>query len=203
MPSVLEQSSQGVGGQFSHPGPAFSQVVLADEIYRATPKAQSALLEAMEERQVSVDGHTHVLPEPFFVIATQNPLSQAGTFPLPESQLDRFLMRIQLGYPSLDAEKTMLMGQKGRASASGLVQVVDQAGLQAMQAQVLDVKVSQSLLDCVRLVNFSRYEAGLAYGLSPRGSLAWLTAARVGLLGRLMYCQKMCSSLRPVCSIIG
>lgn len=178
--SVFEQSSQGVGGQFSfHPGPVFSQVVLADEINRATPKAQSALLEAMEERQVSVDGHTHVLPEPFFVIATQNPLSQAGTFPLPESQLDRFLMRIQLGYPSLDAEKTLLMGQKGRASASGLVQVVDQAGLQAMQAQVLDVKVSQSLLDyLLRLVNFSRYEAGLAYGLSPRGSLAWLTAAK-------------------------
>lgn len=178
--SVFEQTSQGFGGQFSfHPGPVFSQVVLADEINRATPKAQSALLEAMEERQVSVDGHTHVLPEPFFVIATQNPLSQAGTFPLPESQLDRFLMRIQLGYPSLDAEKTLLMGQKERASASRLTQVVDQSSLQAMQNQVQGINASQSLLDyLLRLVNFSRYEAGLAYGLSPRGTLAWLTAAK-------------------------
>lgn len=178
--TVFEQQAGTVGGSFTfHPGPIFSQVLLADEINRATPKAQSALLEAMEERQVTVDGESHTLPKPFFVIATQNPLSQAGTFPLPESQLDRFLMRIQLGYPDKNAERLLLQGEDRRELLEKLPLVLPIQSLESIQANVQAIRVSDSVLDYLqRMVHFSRYEAGLAYGLSPRGALAWLTAAK-------------------------
>ncbi len=178
--TVFEQQAGTVGGSFTfHPGPIFSQVLLADEINRATPKAQSALLEAMEERQVTVDGESHALPKPFFVIATQNPLSQAGTFPLPESQLDRFLMRIQLGYPDKNAERLLLQGEDRRELLEKLPLVLPIQSLESIQANVQAIRVSDSVLDYLqRMVHFSRYEAGLAYGLSPRGALAWLTAAK-------------------------
>lgn len=161
------------------PGPIFAQVVLADEINRATPKSQSALLEAMEEHQVTADGVTRALPEPFFVIATQNPVTQTGTFPLPESQLDRFLMRIELGYPEPDAERELLKGGDRRAALARVEPVLDAAGLLALQDAVDAVRVSDPLVDYVqRLVSHSRRGGEFAYGLSPRGALALLHAAR-------------------------
>lgn len=166
-----------------HPGPVFSQLVLADEINRATPKAQSALLEAMEERQVTVEGQTRPLPKPFFVIATQNPVSQSGTFPLPESQLDRFLMRISLGYPDPKAEMELLSGQDRRAMADQLQQVMSNEQLLILQQSVSQVHASSSLLEYVqRILHFTRYEAGYSYGLSPRGALALLQAAKAWAL---------------------
>jgi len=166
-----------------HPGPVFSQLVLADEINRATPKAQSALLEAMEERQVTIEGQTRPLPKPFFVIATQNPVSQSGTFPLPESQLDRFLMRISLGYPDPQAEMELLNGQDRRAMADQLQQVMSNDQLLTLQQQVSQVHASSSLLEYVqRILQFTRYEAGYSYGLSPRGALALLQAAKAWAL---------------------
>lgn len=164
-------------------GPLFAQVVLADEINRATPKSQSALLEAMEEHQVTADGATRPLPEPFFVIATQNPVTQAGTFPLPESQLDRFLMRIELGYPEPDAERELLRGGDRRRALEDMVPVLDVAGLRVLQDAVEQVKVSEPLIDYVqRLVAHSRRGAEFAFGLSPRGALALLHAARAWAL---------------------
>ena len=164
-------------------GPLFAQVVLADEINRATPKSQSALLEAMEERQVTVEGQARALPDPFFVIATQNPVTQAGTFPLPESQLDRFLMRIELGYPDPDAERELLRGGDGRAKLAGLGAETDLAGLQQIQSAVDAVKVADPLIDYVqRLVAHTRTRSEFAYGLSPRGTLALLQAARAWAL---------------------
>lgn len=164
-------------------GPLFAQVVLADEINRATPKSQSALLEAMEEHQVTADGVTRPLPEPFFVIATQNPSTQAGTFPLPESQLDRFLMRIELGYPEPDAERELLRGGDRRRALSGIDPVLDVEGLRALQDAVDQVKVSEPLIDYVqRLVAHSRRGGEFAFGLSPRGALALLHAARAWAL---------------------
>lgn len=164
-------------------GPIFAQLLLADEINRTTPKTQSALLEAMEERQVTIDGITHQLPEPFFVIATQNPVSQSGTYPLPESQLDRFLMRIELGYPSPEAERQMLKNGSGRELLKSVSACLDLASLYALQKQVDKIKVSEALLDYVqRLVGYSRVSADFAYGLSPRGSLALLQAARAWAL---------------------
>ncbi|MFW6092510.1 MAG: AAA family ATPase [Pseudomonadota bacterium] len=164
-------------------GPLFTQVVLADEINRATPKSQSALLEAMEERQVSVDGETRRLPEPFFVIATQNPATQAGTFPLPESQLDRFLMRIELGYPDPDAERELLRGGDRRNSLEAVEPVLGVESLQGLQAAVEQVKVSEALIGYVqRLVGHTRRGSEFAFGLSPRGSLALLHAARAWAL---------------------
>ena len=162
-------------------GPVFSQLVLADEINRATPKAQSALLEAMAENQVSIDGKTHKLPQPFFVIATQNPLSQAGTFPLPESQLDRFLMRISLGYPSPEAERLLLEGlDNPKKTLSALLTLEE---LSDYQAKVKQVHASASLLDYVqRLISSTRMNNQLTYGLSPRGALALLTAAKAWAL---------------------
>jgi MoxR-like ATPase len=161
-----------------HPGPIFSQVVLADEINRASPKTQSALLEAMEEQQVSLDGETHRLPSPFFVIGTQNPSHQAGTYPLPESQLDRFLMRIQLGYPDLAAEKTMLQEQHNNPQ-SALTPVLSLAEFQQAQGQVKQVHASDSLLNYIlRLVSFSRESEAFANPLSPRASKAILNAAK-------------------------
>ncbi|NRB41716.1 MAG: MoxR family ATPase [Pseudomonadales bacterium] len=162
-----------------HPGPIFSQLLLADEINRTTPKTQSALLEAMAEKQVTVEGQTHKLPQPFFVIATQNPLAQFGTFPLPESQLDRFLLRIELGYPDAEAERALLKGQTGREQLAGLTQLITLDDLTALQQQVKDVKASDALLDYVqRLISYTRQHDSLHYGISPRGGLALLSAAK-------------------------
>lgn len=162
-----------------HPGPIFSQVILADEINRATPKAQSALLEAMEEQQVSIEGSTHKLRTPFFVIATQNPGFQVGTFPLPESQLDRFLMRIKLGYPDYQAERRLLAGEDPRRSLKQLKPVMDEEILPKLQKQVHQIHISDALLDYVQaLLNFSRESPHYLTGLSPRAGLALVHAAR-------------------------
>lgn len=164
-------------------GPLFAQVVLADEINRATPKSQSALLEAMEERQVTVEGETRALPEPFFVIATQNPSTQTGTFPLPESQLDRFLMRIELGYPDPDAERELLKGGDRRQNLALIEPVIDLETLAELQSQVDEIKVSDPLIEYIqRLVGYSRRSSDFAFGLSPRGSLALLQSAKAWAL---------------------
>lgn len=167
-------------GQFVfHPGPIFAELVLADEINRATPKSQSALLEAMEEGQVTIEGATRPLPEPFFVIATQNPLSSGGTFALPESQLDRFLMRLSLGYPARAAERALLLGESRRDVLPRLEPVLDHRELAEIQALIPQVRTSDALVDYVlRLVEATRSEPQFAWGLSPRASLALLAAAR-------------------------
>jgi MoxR-like ATPase len=160
-------------------GPIFHQMILADEINRSTPKAQSALLEAMEERQVTVDGETRALPEPFFVIATQNPGTQIGTFPLPESQLDRFLMRIELGYPDSHWERALLKGEERHALLERLPPCIDLPQLQSAQNAVRQVFVSEALLDYVQaLIRYTRESAEFHYGLSPRAGLALLHAAK-------------------------
>ncbi|QQE90364.1 AAA family ATPase [Azotobacter chroococcum] len=162
-----------------HPGPIFCELILADEINRATPKSQSALLEAMEEGQVTIEGATRPLPSPFFVIATQNPVTQGGTFALPESQLDRFLMRLSLGYPARAAEKALLLAGSGRQRLPELEPILDHAMLAAIQAEIPRVRVSDALVDYVlRLVEATRSQPQFAWGLSPRGSLALLAAAR-------------------------
>ena len=162
-----------------HPGPVFAHVVLADEINRTTPKAQSALLEAMEECQVTVDGETHRLPAPFFVIATQNPQHQAGTFPLPESQLDRFLMRIGLGYPSEILERKLLRGEDRRHMAEDLRPVIDATTLANLRGSARELFLSEALLDYVQaLVRFTRQSTHFDLGLSPRGAQDLVTAAR-------------------------
>lgn len=167
------------GDMLFHPGPIFSQVVLADEINRASPRTQSALLEAMEERQVSIEGATRPLPSPFFVIATQNPLEQGGTFPLPESQLDRFLMRLNLGYPHASAERELLLGKDRRTMTSTLTPLLDSGALLDLQKKVEDISVSDSLLDYLqRILTFTRELPGIRYGLSPRAGLGLLRAAR-------------------------
>lgn len=166
-----------------HPGPIFTQVLLADEINRSSPKTQSALLEAMEEGQVTIEGKSRPLPKPFFVIATQNPLSQSGTFPLPESQLDRFLMRISLGYPSPSSERLLFEGVDPRARIRALNPLLNNEQLAAIQQAVHKVKASDALLDYVqRLVAFTRSDARFSYGLSPRGALALLRAAKAWAL---------------------
>jgi MoxR-like ATPase len=167
-------------GQFEfHPGPVFTQILLADEINRATPKSQSALLEAMEERQVTVEGETRVLPDPFFVIATQNPARQIGTYALPESQLDRFLMRIQLGYPHAAAERELLLGKDRRSILETLKPAVDAETLRAAQAQVPKVHVAEALVDYLQeLLKFTRQSGQFEVGLSPRGGIALLRAAQ-------------------------
>lgn len=178
--SVFDKDS----GRFVfHPGPIFAELVLADEINRATPKSQSALLEAMEEGQVTIEGATRPLPQPFFVIATQNPTTQGGTFALPESQLDRFLMRLSLGYPAKAAEKALLMGESRRDLLPRMSAVLDHAQLSALQAQARAVRASDALVDYVlRLVEATRTQPQFAYGLSPRGSLALLAAAKAWAL---------------------
>jgi MoxR-like ATPase len=164
-------------------GPIFAQLVLADEINRASPKAQSALLEAMEEHQVTLDGQTMALPEPFFVIATQNPHDQVGTFPLPESQLDRFLMRVQLGYPAAAAERELLRGVDRRELVNSLTPVVNAGGLAQLQRAAQGVHVSAALLDYVQaLVAHTRNTAALSVGLSPRAAIGLLRAARARAL---------------------
>lgn len=174
--SVFDKES----GRFVfHPGPIFAELVLADEINRATPKSQSALLEAMEEGQVTIEGATRPLPKPFFVIATQNPASQGGTFALPESQLDRFLMRLSLGYPAKAAEKALLLGEARRELLPRLEPILDHERLAALQAQVPQVRASDALVEYVlRLVEATRSQPQFAWGLSPRASLALLAAAR-------------------------
>jgi MoxR-like ATPase len=162
-----------------HAGPLFSAVFLADELNRATPKAQSALLEAMEEGQVSVDGKTHLLPKPFFVIATQNPQSQSGTFPLPESQLDRFMLRISLGYPDPLIERKLLKGGKGRVALAQIKQVLSRQSLLTIQSLVAKIAVSETLLDYVqRLIAQTRKNDLCHLGLSPRGALALIKSAQ-------------------------
>jgi len=166
-----------------HPGPIFSQLILADEINRATPRAQSALLEAMEESQVTVEGKTRILPEPFFVIATQNPSTQVGTFPLPESQLDRFTMRIKLGYPDNEAERELLKGSDRRQLLKHITPIIDSEQLIAMQGQAESIHVSEALLDYLQdLLEFSRRSADYTNGLSPRAGLAVLRCARAWAL---------------------
>ncbi len=178
--SIFDKDS----GNFNfHAGPIFSQLVLADEINRTTPKSQSALLEAMEERQVTIEGKTRPLPDPFFVIATQNPSTQAGTFPLPESQLDRFLMRIELGYPDAAAERVLLKGENRRAVLERLEPTMNLALLREAQSEAEQVKVSEALLDYIqRLVQHTRQAPEFAYGLSPRGTLALQACARAWAL---------------------
>lgn len=178
--SIFERSEQRF--QF-HPGPIFAQLVLADEINRATPKAQSALLEAMEERQVTTDGVTHGLPEPFFVIATQNPSHQVGTFPLPESQLDRFLMRLRIGYPERAAERDLLSGEDRRQILKRAGAVIDSQRLAEYQQRVSAIHVSDALIDyCQDILAFSRDSADYRHGLSPRAGLAILQGARAWAL---------------------
>ncbi|HEY6530345.1 MAG TPA: AAA family ATPase, partial [Cellvibrionaceae bacterium] len=162
-----------------HPGPIFTQVLLADEINRASTKTQSALLEAMEEGQVTIEGKTRPLPSPFFVIATQNPLSQSGTHNLPESQLDRFLMRISIGYPTAQSERLLFEGVNPRQAMESMQPVINQETLLKIQAQVRNVSASAALLDYLqRLVAATRQESIFSYGLSPRGAIAWLNAAK-------------------------
>ena len=162
-----------------HPGPIFAQLILTDEINRASPKTQSALLEAMEERQVTAEGETRPLPEPFFVIATQNPAHQIGTFPLPESQLDRFLLRIELGYPDAAAERELLKGMDRRDMIAKLTPALTPAELASLQKQAAAVHVSDALLDYVQaLIHVTRDSAVYLAGLSPRAGLALLHAAK-------------------------
>jgi MoxR-like ATPase len=174
--SVFNQAQ----GEFHfQPGPVFAQLVLADEVNRATPKAQSALLEAMEEKQVSVDGKTHRLPSPYFVVATQNPSDQIGTFPLPESQLDRFLMRLELGYPNAESERALLTGTDRRKLLETVEASLDATMLGLLQDSVERVHVSDPLIDYVQaLVRFTRESPDIEVGLSPRGALALIAAAR-------------------------
>lgn len=166
-----------------HPGPVFSQVLLADEINRATPKTQSALLEGMEERQVTQDGITRNLPAPFFVIATQNPTEQVGTFPLPESQLDRFLMRIEIGYPDQRAERELLIGKDRRKQIKQLTPVISSHELLELQKAVDQVHISKALLDyLLALIRSSRLSPWFSTGLSPRAGLALQKCAQAWAL---------------------
>jgi MoxR-like ATPase len=167
-------------GQFRfHRGPVFAQLVLADEVNRATPKAQSALLEAMEEHQVTADGQTYPLNEPFFVIATQNPAYQIGTFPLPESQLDRFLMRIELGYPEAALERQLLLGRDRRDLLAELAPSISPQQLLRLQGEVPKVHVSEALLDYVQAIaRYTRQASEFEAGLSPRAVIALLRAAQ-------------------------
>ena len=166
-----------------HPGPIFSNLVLADEVNRTTPKTQSALLEAMEEHQVTIEGETRPLPRPFFVIATQNPLHQIGTFPLPESQLDRFLLRLHMGFPDQAAERQLLQGADRRQMIAAIQPVFSTQQLERLQKQATELHVSDALLDYVQaILSFSRQSPNFEFGLSPRGGLALLNAARAWAL---------------------
>ncbi|MCR6684978.1 AAA family ATPase [Pseudoxanthomonas sp.] len=170
-----------------HPGPVFTQVLLADEINRAPPRTQSALLEAMAEQQVTVDGVTHALPDPFFVIATQNPVDLSGTFPLPDSQLDRFLLRFSLGYPNAESERALLTGADRRELIGQALPVLGDGAVAALRRAVEQVRASEALVAYVQaLLARSRQHPGLRVGLSPRAGLALLRAARAYalLLGR-------------------
>jgi MoxR-like ATPase len=174
--SVFRQNQ----GEFEfQPGPIFSQLILADEVNRATPKAQSALLEAMEEYQVSVDGNTRRLPEPFFVVATQNPADQIGTFPLPESQLDRFLMRLELGYPDAENERELITGADRRSMLEDIEAVTSPEALQELQRAAAQTAMSEPLVDYIQaLVRQTRESPEIDIGLSPRAALALAAAAK-------------------------
>ena len=186
MPSDLSGVSiyeRGKEAFVFHPGPIFAQVLLADEINRASPKTQSALLEAMEEKQVTIEGETRPLPQPFFVIATQNPLDQLGTYALPESQLDRFLMRISLGYPDRLAERELLAGNDRRDMVDKLPALLSQTELQQLQDQVLAVHAAGPLLDYVQdLIAATRSGKWFLQGLSPRAGIAVVRAAKAQAL---------------------
>jgi MoxR-like ATPase len=199
--SVYQRDS----GQFIfHPGPVFAQLVLADEINRATPRAQSALLEAMEEQQITAEGETRALPSPFFVIATQNPQHQIGTFALPESQLDRFLMRISLGYPDHAAERALLHGDDRRHLLRAMQPSLTPQALAALQQQVRGVHVSDALLDYLQaLVAHSREAPCWQNGLSPRAALALLQASRAWALleGREMVFPEDVQAVLP--AVVG
>jgi MoxR-like ATPase len=184
--SVYERSKEAF---VFHQGPVFAQVLLADEINRAGPKTQSALLEAMEEHQVTVENETRALPQPFFVIATQNPVDQLGTYPLPESQLDRFLMCITLGYPDRASERALLAGEDRRGAIERLRPVMTPEFLVAAQTQVHSVHASDALLDYLQaLIASTRSGQWFTEGLSPRAGIAWLRAARArALMGRRDY----------------
>ncbi|WP_295384174.1 AAA family ATPase [uncultured Thiodictyon sp.] len=187
-----------------HPGPVFSQLVLADEINRATPKAQSALLEAMEERQVTVDGETRPLPEPFFVIATQNPSYQIGTYPLPESQLDRFLMRIRLGYPPAAQEKILLAGEDRRAMVERQPAILTAADLARLQGLVCEVAATAPIIDyCLAILQFTRRSERFVHGLSPRAGVALLRASKAWALlaGRTYAIPEDVQAVVPACCI--
>ena len=187
-----------------HPGPVFAQVVLADEINRATPKTQSALLEAMEEHQVTTEGETRPLPRPFFVIATQNPSQFVGTFPLPESQLDRFLMRIRLGYPDNTAERALLKGGERRDMVSHLVPCMNAAELLEVQQKVRMVHASDALMDYLQaLIARTRQSPHYVNGLSPRAGLALLHSARAWALmhGRNQVLPEDLQAVLP--SVVG
>ena len=174
--SVFRQDSSEFEFQ---PGPIFAQLILADEVNRATPKAQSALLEAMEEYQVSVDGHTRALPKPFFVVATQNPADQIGTFPLPESQLDRFLLRLELGYPNAASERELIIGDDRRAMLADVTAALTPELLVRLQAMASQVHMSDPLVDYIQeLVRQTRESPDIDIGLSPRGALALASAAK-------------------------
>jgi MoxR-like ATPase len=178
--SIYERDS---GGFKFHPGPIFAQVILADEVNRATPKTQSALLEAMEEHQVTAEGETRRLPNPFFVIATQNPSEQVGTFPLPESQLDRFMMRIELGYPDREAERALLSGTDRRDLLATLDPCMTPAELMELQAGVQKIHIAPALLDYVQaLVEHTRRSPDYVTGLSPRAALALVHCSRAWAL---------------------
>ena len=174
--SVFRQNT----GEFEfQPGPVFSQLILADEVNRATPKAQSALLEAMEEFQVSVDGETRPLPDPFFVVATQNPGDQIGTFPLPESQLDRFLMRVEIGYPDEASERRIIAGENRRLMIDEIESVAGPETLVELQKSARKQHVSDPLIDYVQaLVRHTRESADIEIGMSPRGAQALVAAAK-------------------------
>jgi MoxR-like ATPase len=174
--SIFDRDNQ----QFHfHPGPIFSQLILADEVNRATPRTQSALLEAMEERQISIEGQTHSLPTPFFVIATQNPSHQIGTFPLPESQLDRFLMRLAMGYPDAASERQLLSGTSRQQLLQQLKAVIDPAALATLQHDVSQVHISPPLVDYAqKILAFSRESGLYEHGLSPRAGLGLIRAAQ-------------------------
>ncbi len=161
-----------------HPGPVFSHLVLADEINRATPKTQSALLEAMEEQQVTIEGETHRLADPFFVIATRNPLEQAGTYPLPESQLDRFMLQISLGYPDPATERALLMGEDRRRLLARMTPVCDAATVLSLQDAVEGVHASETLVDYLEAIVRWTRSGRFHLGLSPRAALSLLRAAR-------------------------
>ena len=178
--SIFDRHSQAF--EF-RPGPVFTQLLLADEVNRASPRTQSALLEAMEEQQVSLDGTTHALPAPFFVVATQNPLDQAGTYPLPESQLDRFLMRISLGYPAPALEREVLQDSGRQARIGRLEPVLDPTSVLALQGRVGEIHVAPLLLDYVQaLIAHTRRDATLQLGLSPRAGQGLVRAARAWAL---------------------
>ncbi len=182
------------------PGPIFTQLLLADEINRATPRSQSALLEAMEERQVTVDGRSYPLPEPFFVIATQNPGSQMGTYPLPESQLDRFLMRIELGYPDQKTERILLTGEDPRLALEKIVPLTTLEQLKKIQQQVDVVHASDTLIDYVqRIVRQTREQNQFPMPLSPRGAMALLRAAKAFALvqGRMHVVPEDIQAVAP------